>query len=202
MSRRITGFHQDDEGHWVAELECGHTQHVRHDPPWQVRPWVVEHETREARIGSSLPCRACDEQAASPGLSYEDAKVCGLCEDGAEEVARGNGEPVAPGDSPPPELTITEDGLTVTSANDALVIPWGSIRRLAAFKADLGTHDQVVLVVDTSVVGEPVLLPEGLAGFSAIFAALEQHLGVAPAWYMDIMAPAFEATPLLLFERS
>ena len=27
MERRIVGFHQDDEQHWVAELECGHTQH-------------------------------------------------------------------------------------------------------------------------------------------------------------------------------
>jgi uncharacterized protein DUF3565 len=36
MQRRIVGYHQDDERHWVAELECGHAQHVRHDPPWQV----------------------------------------------------------------------------------------------------------------------------------------------------------------------
>ncbi len=41
MERRITGYHQDEAGHWVAELECGHNQHVHHDPPWQSRPWVV-----------------------------------------------------------------------------------------------------------------------------------------------------------------
>ncbi|MBG4647725.1 DUF3565 domain-containing protein, partial [Pseudomonas aeruginosa] len=22
-------FHQDEEGHWVAVLSCGHTQHLR-----------------------------------------------------------------------------------------------------------------------------------------------------------------------------
>ena len=33
MKRRIVGFHQDEEQHWVAELECRHNQHVRHDPP-------------------------------------------------------------------------------------------------------------------------------------------------------------------------
>jgi hypothetical protein len=38
MERRVTGFHQDGEGHWVAELECGHNQHVWHDPPWECRP--------------------------------------------------------------------------------------------------------------------------------------------------------------------
>ena len=59
VPRRIVGFHQDDEHHWVAELECGHTQHVRHDPPWQVRPWVVTVEGRNARIGTPLECPLC-----------------------------------------------------------------------------------------------------------------------------------------------
>lgn len=66
MERAITGFHQDDEGHWVAELECGHQQHVRHDPPWQVRPWVLEETQREARIGSHLSCRRCAESEVRP----------------------------------------------------------------------------------------------------------------------------------------
>jgi hypothetical protein len=65
MNRRIVGFHQDDEAHWVADLECGHTQHVRHDPPWQVRPWVLTPEAREARLGTVLPCRLCDEASAA-----------------------------------------------------------------------------------------------------------------------------------------
>jgi hypothetical protein len=29
MDRTIVGFHLDDEQQWVAELECGHDQHVR-----------------------------------------------------------------------------------------------------------------------------------------------------------------------------
>ncbi|MFA7386564.1 MAG: DUF3565 domain-containing protein, partial [Thiohalobacteraceae bacterium] len=28
MNQQITGFHKDDERHWVAELACGHDQHV------------------------------------------------------------------------------------------------------------------------------------------------------------------------------
>jgi hypothetical protein len=31
MDRQVTGFHQDEEGHSVAELECGHNPYVRHD---------------------------------------------------------------------------------------------------------------------------------------------------------------------------
>ena len=38
MNRFIIGFHEDDEHHWVAELDCGHNQHVRHDPSWSVAP--------------------------------------------------------------------------------------------------------------------------------------------------------------------
>lgn len=57
--RRIVGFRQDDVGDWVAELECGHQQHVRHDPPWQVREWVRDDAARASRIGATLECRLC-----------------------------------------------------------------------------------------------------------------------------------------------
>jgi len=59
--RRIVGFHQDAEQHWVAELECGHAQHVRHTPPWEVRPWVLTEASRAERLGTVLPCRLCGE---------------------------------------------------------------------------------------------------------------------------------------------
>lgn len=61
--RRITGFHQDEKNDWVAELECGHTQHVRHDPPWMNRPWVMSEEGRATRIGTTLLCKKCDQQS-------------------------------------------------------------------------------------------------------------------------------------------
>lgn len=63
IARRIVGFHTDDEGHWVADLECGHTQHVRHDPPWQVREWVTTPEGRASRIGTELECVKCVQEA-------------------------------------------------------------------------------------------------------------------------------------------
>jgi hypothetical protein len=58
-ARRIIGFHVDEHGDWVAELECGHTQHMRHRPPWQVRPWVVTEEGRTQFIGTPIPCSQC-----------------------------------------------------------------------------------------------------------------------------------------------
>ena len=55
----IRAFHQDEEGHWVADLECGHTQHVRHRPPLEMREWVITEEGRRGRLGARLPCRSC-----------------------------------------------------------------------------------------------------------------------------------------------
>jgi cytochrome c-type biogenesis protein CcmH/NrfF len=61
MERTITGFHRDSDGDWVAELSCGHGQHVRHRPPFQQRPWVLDDAERDARIGAALDCPLCDE---------------------------------------------------------------------------------------------------------------------------------------------
>ncbi|RZU37149.1 uncharacterized protein DUF3565 [Fluviicoccus keumensis] len=63
MEQPMTGFFQDDEGHWVAVLHCGHTQHVRHDPPWQSRPWVVTESGRNGMLGVKLRCLLCDTAA-------------------------------------------------------------------------------------------------------------------------------------------
>jgi hypothetical protein len=60
MQRPIVGFHQDEEGAWVADLACGHGQHVRHDPPWQSRPWVLEEQGRRDKLGAQLDCPYCD----------------------------------------------------------------------------------------------------------------------------------------------
>jgi len=60
MERRIVGFHQDEEQHWVADLECGHTQHVRHNPPWINRPWVTTQQGRANALGATLDCKKCE----------------------------------------------------------------------------------------------------------------------------------------------
>lgn len=62
MKRTITGFNQDDESHWRAELSCGHYQHVRHDPPLHTRTWTLTPEGRASRLGLELDCKRCDEE--------------------------------------------------------------------------------------------------------------------------------------------
>lgn len=48
MLRNITGFHQDEAGDWVAELNCHHGQHVRNKPPFFNRPWVETVKGRDS----------------------------------------------------------------------------------------------------------------------------------------------------------
>ena len=60
MQRQIVGFHQDTLEDWVAELACGHRQHVRHNPPWVTRPWVLSADGRQEKLGATLECKECD----------------------------------------------------------------------------------------------------------------------------------------------
>lgn len=70
MERAITGYHLDDEGDWVAELVCGHNQHVRHRPPFQLRPWVLVAGGRSARLGTPLDCPLCDRAELPDALRF------------------------------------------------------------------------------------------------------------------------------------
>lgn len=44
----------------MAELNCGHGQHVRHNPPFVNRPWVTSQTTRLQQVGTLLNCVRCD----------------------------------------------------------------------------------------------------------------------------------------------
>ena len=72
MKRRIIGYHQDERGDWVAELDCHHGQHVRHQPPFTLRPWVESQSGRNSRLGMHLNCVRCDALELPEGLkSYK-----------------------------------------------------------------------------------------------------------------------------------
>lgn len=93
MKQKIVGFHLDSENHWVANLACGHKQHVRHDPPMVERQWVLSEDERQKRIGTSLNCKRCDEvglvvaQAIQKAClqavaeAYMDASYAGMCKE-------------------------------------------------------------------------------------------------------------------------
>ena len=68
MNQSIIGYHKDEEDHWVAELNCGHFQHVRHKPPFINRPWIVTQQGRESMLGEKLNCKKCDTGAPKDKL--------------------------------------------------------------------------------------------------------------------------------------
>jgi hypothetical protein len=61
VQRAIVGFHKDEEDHWAADLECGHSRHFRHQPPWQNRAWVLTEEGRAQFLGTKIECVKCDD---------------------------------------------------------------------------------------------------------------------------------------------
>ena len=65
MQRVIVGYHQDAHGAWIAELACGHARHVRHEPPFQLRPWALDAEERRRRLGTTIECGLCEQRVGS-----------------------------------------------------------------------------------------------------------------------------------------
>ena len=68
MKQPITGYHKDEHNDWVAELACGHFQHVRHKPPFINRPWVESYSGRQSKLGQKLNCVKCDEKVPKDSL--------------------------------------------------------------------------------------------------------------------------------------
>ena len=65
MDRKISGFFQDEDSYWVANLECGHKQHVRHNLPMISRPWVNSELGRQEHLGTWLKCKICKTESQS-----------------------------------------------------------------------------------------------------------------------------------------
>ena len=57
--RKIVDFHLDETLDWVADLECGHQQHVQHNPPWTHAHWVTTPQGRLEHLGQEINCLAC-----------------------------------------------------------------------------------------------------------------------------------------------
>ena len=64
MTRRIIAFRQDEDSQWIGDLDCGHSLHFRHNPPWMDRLWVTTEAGRARFIGHEMECTQCSETAA------------------------------------------------------------------------------------------------------------------------------------------
>jgi tellurite methyltransferase len=70
VERTISSYQRDEAGDWIAALNCGHNQHVRHNPPFQLRPWVEDEHGRASHVGSLLACPLCDRGEFPDGLRF------------------------------------------------------------------------------------------------------------------------------------
>lgn len=68
MRQAIAGYSRDEAGDWVAHLTCGHRQHVRHDPPFAQRQWVLSAAGRGGMLGTALDCPPCERGEPPAGL--------------------------------------------------------------------------------------------------------------------------------------
>ena len=94
--RRIVGFRQDDHGDWIAELECGHAQHVRHDPPWTMRPWVTTAGGRADFWVTSFPAQIA-QPPCGPQIQSSNAVDTSRVLDWAIDYRRHSGRIGHPG---------------------------------------------------------------------------------------------------------
>lgn len=60
MEKVIAGFHLDRFQEWNADLECGHTVEMRHNPPYQECKWIGTAKGRQEHIGDTRECVYCD----------------------------------------------------------------------------------------------------------------------------------------------
>lgn len=55
----IEGFRLEEDGAWVVMLDCGHSRHIRHQPPFHRAPWLLSEQGRAARLGTRVACQLC-----------------------------------------------------------------------------------------------------------------------------------------------
>jgi len=65
LKQKIVNFDKDELGDWRARLECGHFQHLRHDPPLTTRFWILDEAERQKKVGAELDCKKCDDLTRS-----------------------------------------------------------------------------------------------------------------------------------------
>ncbi|WP_161632884.1 DUF3565 domain-containing protein [Pseudomonas syringae] len=70
----VIDLRQDEQGHWFARLSCGHTQHLRHQPPWQSRAWVLDPVKRQQMTGQPFCCGWCANGADNDNLADEKSR--------------------------------------------------------------------------------------------------------------------------------
>lgn len=55
----MLSFETDEQGDWLARLDCGHRRHIRHRPPIDDYPWIADPAARASKLGAAIECDRC-----------------------------------------------------------------------------------------------------------------------------------------------
>ena len=69
LLREIAAWRGHPNGHWAAELVCGHSRWVPQGPPDGPEAPAHEPDVRPARLGSVLECDACERRERPDSLA-------------------------------------------------------------------------------------------------------------------------------------
>jgi tellurite methyltransferase len=53
----------------IAALDCGHRRHIRHRPPLESHPWILDPTERAARVGQRIECGRCERLELPAGAA-------------------------------------------------------------------------------------------------------------------------------------
>lgn len=105
-------------------------------------------------------------------------------------------------------ITWNEHSFTLSApppvASPPVVIPWSEIAEVVGFKRDCYTFD-VVCVAFGRQNGPAIEIQEDWPDWQPFVEALPQYLPgcLSPGdWYLEIIAPAFETKPTVLYRRT
>lgn len=79
-------------------------------------------------------------------------------------------------------------------------VDWDDVREIVAFKRDLYTTDCICLAL--LLADGVVEVDEEMVDFIPFREAMEQRFGLSADWYIAIMTPVFEPTPMRLYPKA
>ncbi len=102
-----------------------------------------------------------------------------------------------------PALVINATGFSFRLADESTVqVDWAAIARVAAYKLDLFTTDEVRLEIVLPYAPYEVTVSEEQPGFGAVAAEMEKRLNFPAGWWEAVVTPAFQANETVLYPRA
>jgi tellurite methyltransferase len=69
IDRQILDIEAESADSCVAALDCGHRRHIRHRPPLERHPWILDPAERAARVGQRIECGRCERLELPAGAA-------------------------------------------------------------------------------------------------------------------------------------